>query len=94
MGSFLNEFCTEFSQDELELLQDEARTEYFFNEEDYDLLIDMAENAVYTYLYAELTDVKEDIFKALKAITEGKSTISESIGSIEGKVSEELEKIK
>ncbi len=94
MGCFLNEFCTEFSEDDLEAMRYETQSEYFFNEEDYDFLLDMADNAVYTYLYVELSDVRESILKALETITMGNGSISESIGSIQSLVDAELENIK
>ena len=56
--------------------------------------MDMADNAVYTYLYAELDNVRENIVSALENITKGGSSVSESLGSIVGRVEAELENIK
>lgn len=94
MAAFLNEFCAELSEEDMNLLADETKNYYFFHPEDYDYVIDMADNAVYTYLYAELDEVRDTIVDALESITQGKSNISESLTSIESRVESALENIK
>lgn len=90
MACFLNEFCVEPTEAEMLELQEETKNYYFFHPEDYDYVMDMASNAAYTYLYAELDDVRSDLMTALEKITEGKSSISESIGAVQNKVENAL----
>ncbi len=94
MSSFLNEFCSELSEEDMNALADETRNYYFFHPEDYDFVLDMADNAVYTYLYGELDKVRDVILNSLEDITKGSGTVSESLSSIIGKVEAELENIK
>lgn len=94
MSSFLNEFCSELSEEDMNALADETRNYYFFHPEDYDFVLDMADNAVYTYLYGELDKVRDVILNSLEDITKGSGTVSERLSSIIGKVEAELENIK
>ena len=90
MACFLNEFCVEPTEEEMIELQEETKNYYFFHPEDYDYVMDMASNAAYTYLYAELDEVRSDLMTALENITQGKNAISESIGSVQAKVENAL----
>ena len=71
-------------------LQNEIKNYYFFHPEDYDYVMGMASNAAYTYLYAELDEVRADLCTALQSITKGTKTVSESLGAVSGKVDNAL----
>lgn len=90
MACFLNEFCVEPTEEEAIELQNEIKNYYFFHPEDYDYVMGMASNAAYTYLYAELDEVRADLCTALQSITKGTKTVSESLGAVSGKVDNAL----
>ncbi len=56
MAAFLNEFCSELSEDDLMALQEETRNFYFFHAEDYDYVMDMADNTTKVFLLYSLTE--------------------------------------
>ncbi|MDF2686737.1 MAG: extracellular solute-binding protein family 1 [Clostridia bacterium] len=92
VGYFMNILFSEREDFTFAQKSENVKKQFFFDPADYDTAVNLSVNAVYTHLYAELSDVRDRFFNKLVSIVKGKSTPTEAIASIKENIQTEIDK--